>query len=218
MKKIVLFILLFCLSVGMGLSYGQKESTQADPFLVKMFSDAKAHNIKALEELRDQVKKKKDRNLTSAYFMALYIASPKKYRQQYVDNYPVDFEGLYYFETQINLKELTPYLYYIDSIGLIAEEGNEQAIEKVIMGCIHSDGGGAELFCDYLEKVLNKQLHKTIKAFSQIDEKQREKAYLCFKLMGAKEFSSIQNKINKLKETATKSEIKVIDEILNYQQ
>jgi len=217
MKKIILVILLFCLSIGLGLSYGQEKSNEADPFLAKMFNYAKAHNIKALEGLREQIKKKNNRNLTYAYSLALYIASPKEYKQQYIDNYPTDFDGLYFIGTQVDNKGLTPtYFYSIDSIGLIAEEGNEQAIEKIIFGQNHSDGGGAELFTEYLEKVLNKHLQKTIKVFSRIDERQRKKAYVCFEDMGTKEFSSIKNKLNQLKTTATGSELKIINEILNY--
>jgi hypothetical protein len=217
MRKIIPFILLFCLSVGMSLSYGESESNEVDPFLVKMFSDAKAHNVKALEELRDQIKMKNNRDLTSAYSLALYIASPKKYKQEYFDNFPVDSDGLSYFN-EIELKELTPaFLYYIDAIGLIAEEGNDQAIEKVIIGFNHSDGGGAELFCDYLIRLFDEQLHKTMKAFFRIDEAQRQKAYSCFETIDTKEFSSLKNKLKKLKATAIKSEMKIIREIENYQ-
>lgn len=180
MKMISSIILLLCLSVGVCLSNNGTVSNEADTFLKKMFNYAKVHNVRALEELRDQIKVKNNRNLTSAYSLALYIASPKKYKQQYVANFPVDSEGLYYFN-EIELKELTPtYLYAIDAIGLIAEEGNDQAIEKVIIGYNHSDAGAAELFCDYLTKLFDKQLHKTIKAFSRIDEGQRQKAYSCF--------------------------------------
>jgi hypothetical protein len=217
MKKI-LFILLVCMSV-MSSSYGQTGSNEADPFLVKMFDYAKAHNVKALEGLRNEVKLKKNRTVTNAYSLALYIAAPEKYKQQYVNNFPVDYQGIMLdFYEQIELKKLTPTFFYsIDSLGLIAAEGNDKAIEKVLIGSIHSDGIVGEEFCDILEKIFDKQLHKTVKAFSRIDDGQRQKAYSCFEMMEAKDFGALKSKLEKLKAKATKPEKKIIREIENYQ-
>ncbi len=219
MKKTILLALLFCLSVRVSLTYSQTVSNEADPFLVKMFYYAKTHNVKALEELRDKIKLEKNRTLTNAYSLALYIAAPEKYKQQYVDNFPVDYEGIMMdFYEQIELQRLTPTFFYsIDSLGLIAAEGNDKAIEKVIIGSIHSDGIVGEEFCDILEKIFDKQLQKAVKAFSRIDEGQRQKAYICFEMMAAKDFSALKSKLEKLKAKATKLEIKIIREIENYQ-
>jgi hypothetical protein len=203
----------------MSSSYGQIVSNEEDTFLAKMFDYAKTHNVKALEELRDKIKLKKNRTLTNAYYLALYIAAPEKYKQQYVDNFPVDYEGIMMdFYEQIELKKLTPTFFYsIDSLGLIAAEGNDKAIEKVIIGSIHSDGIVGEEFCDILEKIFDKQLQKTVKAFSRIDEGQRQKAYSCFELMEAKEFNTLKSKLEKLKAKATDPEMKIIRQIENYQ-
>jgi hypothetical protein len=215
MKKTISLILLFCLSMSVGLSNGQTASDEQDTFLAKMFNYANTHNLKALEKLRDQIEMKKDRNLSAAYSLALYIAAPKKYRQQYVDNFPTDSEGINYFNERIELKELTPSYLYIDAIGVIAEDGDDKAIEKVIIGINHSDGGAAELFCDSLARLFNKQLRKTLRVFSRIDEELRKKAYICFELMEAKEYSSLKTRLEKLKAKATEAEIKVIREIGN---
>jgi hypothetical protein len=187
--------------MSVGLSNGQTASDEQDTFLAKMFNYANTHNLKALEKLRDQIEMKKDRNLSAAYSLALYIAAPKKYRQQYVDNFPTDSEGINYFNERIELKELTPSYLYID--------------EKVIIGINHSDGGAAELFCDSLARLFNKQLRKTLRVFSRIDEELRKKAYICFELMEAKEYSSLKTRLEKLKAKATEAEIKVIREIGN---
>ena len=211
MKKI-LFVLLFYMSL-MSLSYGQTWAKETDPFLVRMFDYAKTHNIKALEGLNNEVKLKNDQNLIIAYSLALYIADPEKYKQQYVDNFPTDSEGTNYLTEQIEIKELTPSFFFIDAIGLIAKGGNDKAIEKVIIGISHSDGGATELFCDYLGKLFDKQPQKTIKAFSRIEERQRQNAYSCFELMDEKDFSTVKRKLKKLKAKATKQEMKIIREI-----
>lgn len=218
MKMVSSLTLLLCLFMGLSLSNGQTAPDETDIFLKEIFKYANTHNVRALEELREKVDLKNDRDLTAAYSLALYIAAPKKYKQQYVDNFPIDAEGMHYFNDRIELKQLTSSYLYIDAIGGIAEEGDDKAIEKVIIGFNHSDGGAAELFCDTLTRLFGKQLRKTLKAFSRIDKGLRQKAYLCFELMEAKEFSSLKSKLGKLRREATKSEIKVIDEIDKYQE
>ncbi len=218
MKAATSLIFLFCLFLGISLSNSQTTPDDTDTFLKEMFNYADSHNVKALEELRDRIRMKKDRELTAAYSLALYIAAPKKYKQQYVDNFPIDSEGMSYFNERIELKGLTPSYLYIDAIGRIAEKGNDKAIEKVIIGFTLSDGGAAELFCDSLEKLFDKQLRKTLKAFSRIEEGLRQKSYICFKLMEGEKFGSLKGKLRKLRREATKSEIKVIDEIDKYQE
>jgi hypothetical protein len=218
MKAVSSLILLFCLFLVVSLSNSQTTGDETDTLLKEMFNYANTHNLEALEGLRDQIRMKKDRELTAAYSLALYIAAPKKYKQQYADNFPGDSEGMRYFSERIELKGLTPSYLYIDAIGRIAEEGNDKAIEKVIIGFTLSDGGAAELFCDYLEKLFDKQLRKTLRAFSRIEEGLRQKTYICFELMEGEKFSSLKSKLRKLRQEATKSEIKVIDEIDKYQE
>ncbi len=219
MKIISLLILLFCLTGSLSSANGQKTSDELDSYLKKIFNYANSHDVKALEELKDKIKIKKDRALTNAFSLALYIASPEKYKRQYVDNFPIDHEGIMvdYYE-RIELKRLTPsFLYSIVSIGFIAEEGNEKAIEKVLRGSIHSDGIVAEEFCDMAVKIINKQLQKTLQAYSRINEADRQTAYSCFQMMDVKEFRALKSKLNKIRAGATESEIKIISEIENYQ-
>lgn len=217
MKVVSSFVLLLCLFLAVSLSNSQATPDETDALLEKMFNYANTHDVRALEGLRDQIRMKKDRELTAAYSLALYIAAPEKYRQQYVDNFPADFEGMRYFDERIESKGLIPSYLYIDAIGRIAEEGNEKAIEKVIIGFTLSDGGAAELFCDDLEKLFDKQLRKTLRAFSRIEEGLRQKTYICFKLMEGEKLASLKNNLRKLRRGATKSEIKVIDEVDKYE-
>jgi hypothetical protein len=213
MKIATSLILFLCISVVV---CGVNSQNEAEPFLTRMFDYANAHNVSALEELRDKMDLKKDPNLAAAYSLALYIAAPEKYKQQYVDNFPADSEGMRYFNEQIELKGLTPSYFFIDAIGRIAEEGNDKAIEKVIIGFTLSDGGAAELFCDCLEKLYDKQLRKTIRTLARIEEGLRQKTYVCFRLMELGKFSSLKSKLRKMKPAATDAETKIIYEIENY--
>ena len=208
--------LIFLLIMFVSLSNGQTASDETDIFLAKMFEYANTHDVKALEELRDQIRVKKDQELTAAYSLALYIAAPEKYKEQYVDNFPADSEGMRYFSERIELQGLTPSYFYIDAIGRIAAEGNDKAIEKVIIGFTLSDGGAAQLFCDTLATLFAKQLRKTLRVFSQTEEGLRQKTYICFELMGAKEITQLKSKLRKLKPEASEKEKKVIDEIDKY--
>lgn len=208
-----------CLIASPLLGNNIQGTNDIDTFLTAMFNYAKAHNLRALEGLRGEVKLKNDRTLTNAYSLALYIASPNKYEQHYVMGFPVDYDGIMHdLYERIELKRLTPkFLYSIESIGLIAQGGNEKAIEKVLQGNIHSDGVVAELFCDILIKLFEKQPQKTLRAFSQIDKEQRQKNYLCFKVLNLKEFTSLKTKIKKVKLKASKLELTVIQEIEKYE-
>jgi len=207
------------MSAGLLVAGGQEKFTEPDPILVEIFNYANTHNVKALEDLREKIKSKKDRVLNAAYSLSLYIASPERYKQQYVDDFPVDFNDLNDFFEQVEMKGLTPtFLYSIDAIGSIAEQGNEKAIEKVIIGVSLSDAGATELFCDAFMRLFDKQLQKTIRVLFRIDEGIRKRAYSCFEMMEGKEFKSLKEKVNRMKKGATDSEIKVIDEIDRYRQ
>jgi len=189
-----------------------------DTFLEKMFKCANNHNLSALEELSSQVELRNSKLLAKAYSLALYIASPKKYEQQYIDSFPTDYEGIMLeLYEQIELKGLTPkFLFSIEAIGLIAEGGNEKAIEKILLGNIHSDGVVNELFCDILVKLFTKQPEKALRSLSRLNKEQREKNYSCFNLMDLRGFTLLRDNLKKLKSKASESEMKVLFEIESY--
>lgn len=179
--------------------YGQPTSTnqalieKADPFLVKMFDYAKDHNISALEDLRDNIITRQDQSLLAAYYLALYIAAPDKYKQQYVDNFPVDDGIMNNYYARIELNRLTPsFLYSFNALGLIAAEDNPKAIEKIVIGVNHSDGIAAEEFCDLLIKTFDKQMAETIKTLSRIDKGVRQETYSCIEMMNTDEYSAFK--------------------------
>jgi len=218
MKIASSLVLLLCLSLVVAVANSQTVSDEAENILATMFNYANAHNVRALEELKERIDLRKDWDMAAAYSLALYIAAPEKYKQQYIDNFPVDEKGIMIdFYERIELKRLTPtFLYSIDAIGSIAEEGNDKAIGKVLMGSIHSDGIVGEQFCDILEKIFDKQPQKTVKALCRMDEEQRKKVYSCFEMMDAREFNSLKSKLKQMRPKATEPEIKIIREIENY--
>lgn len=214
MRLISSFILVCILT---GLSLANTTTAAIESYLIKMFNYANAHNVKALEDMQGEIVSKKIGTIVTAYSLALYIASPEKYKNQYVDNFPVTYEGIMYdLYELIELKKFTPkFLYSIESIGLIAQDGNDKAIEKVLEGTIHSDGVVSDSFCDILTGLFHKQPQKTLKALSKLNAEQRSKEYSCFKLMDSEEFVILKEYIEKLK-PATTLEKKVIQEIMQY--
>jgi hypothetical protein len=218
MRAVSALIAFFFFWVGVSLSNSQTAPNDTDAFLEVMFSYARDHDVGTLEKLRPEIKLKKDPGLATAYSLALYIAAPSKYRQQYVDNFPIDVEGIHYLYERIELRGLTPtFLHSIDLIGSIAETGNAKAIEKVVIGIGHSDGGITELFCDTLTRLLDKQLKKTLTVLSRMDEGVRKNAYTCFGLIESQKFSSMIMELRKMKGKVSKPENIVIQEIEKYQ-
>ena len=215
MRLISSFIFVFILT---GLSLANMTTAEIESYLIKMFDYANAHNIKALEDMKSEIVSKKIGTIVTAYSLALYIASPEKYKNQYIDNFPVTYEGIMYdLYELIELKQRTPkFLYSIESIGLIAQDGNKKAIEKVLEGTIHSDGVVSASSCDILTDLFHKQPRKTLKALSKLSTEQRSKEYSCFKLMNSEEFILLKKNLKKLK-PASKLEKKVIQEIERYQ-
>ncbi len=219
MKKVGVLVFLFFFVLGLRLANSGTESNEANPFLKEMFHYANTHNVKSLEELAEKIKQKNNRLLNNANFLALYIASPEKYKRLYVDNFPVDYEGIMldYYE-QIELKMLTPkFLYSIESIGLIAEEGDEKAIEKVLTGMTNSDGVVAESFCQIIVKLLQKQPEKTLNCLASLSKAQRKKNYACFGVADSREFALAIDSLKKIKTKIPNAEREVLLEIESYQ-
>ena len=194
---------------------GRVNLVTADEFLVKMFDNAKVHNVNYVESLRGNILAKEDQ---AAYYLALYIADPNRYKQQYVDNFPTDDSGIMFnYYERIELNRLTPsFLYSFSELGLIAQAGNSKAIEKVIIGLNHSDGVVAEEFCDVLIKTFVKQLSKTVTTLAGTDKGERQKSYSCFVMMEANEFGALKAELKRIKSKATKPEKQIISEIENY--
>lgn len=170
-------------------------------FLTKIFKYAKTHNVQGLEGLRSEVATSGDATLVKAYAIALYMGAPQKYETQYVDMFPVDSNGIMHdLYENIELKRLTPrFLYSVEILGEIALKGNEKAIEKVLIGAVHSDGAVSERFCDYIDKLFGKKLRNTLIVLSRIDAEERKGTYECLKLMSPNDIAVLKSNIRKIK-------------------
>jgi hypothetical protein len=215
MRYAIVFVLLSCSVICLSSAVGNGASSDAGAFLKKMFNYANTGNIKALEEMKVEVSGKADKALSLAYSLALYIASPDTYEKQYVEAFPVDFEGIMYdLYEQIELKRLTPvFLYSVVSIGSIAKKGSEKAIEKVFRGYVHSDGAVSALFCDSMKELFLEQSQKTVSALSKIEKGDRQRDYLCLTTMHPTELAELKENIERLMPKASIQERLVIQEI-----
>lgn len=193
---IIIFLFFSCSLV---LANGPIMKSNSEEYLKKLFEYAKSKNVQAVENLRSEVVGKPNAILTIGYSLSLYIAAPERYEEQYIDNFPTDFNGIMtILYNEIELKQLTPtFLYSIDAIGKIALKGNEKAVKKVLIGAGQSDGAVGEIFCDYVNQLLYKQLHKTLAVLLLIDVSERKKSYDCFKLMSQEDILLLKKKIKK---------------------
>ncbi len=172
--------------VGLQLAHGETESNETDTYLAKVFNYAKVRNVQALESLKIEIERLNNSTLTRAYSLALYLAASEKYEDQYVDKFPVDSNGIMRdLYENIELKRFTPRFLYVSGAhwAEIALKGNERAIEKILIGVVHSDGAVSELFCDYTAKLFAKKLQSTVTALSRIDVNERKGTYDCLKLI-----------------------------------
>jgi len=218
MRTMIVSIFLGILLGGLACANNDVEPSETRDYLVRLFSYANDHNIKALEEMRDGIKSRNDRTLNIGYSLALYIASPKKYKNEFVESFPTDHTGL--MDNLFALMEaegLTPsFMYSVEAIGKIAEGGNEQAIEKLFQGCLHTDAAVTVSFCEAIIRSFEMQTEKSLRIFSGLDEKQRRKIYpLCFEdgIISQEGFSSLRTKLRKLLPKVPAAEARVIHEI-----
>jgi len=216
MRYAIAFVLFFYFIVYSSFAVGNGTMTDNDAFLKKMFNYANTGNLKALEALKNEVIGQRNKTLALAYSLALYIASPNIYERQYVEAFPVNFEGIMYdLYEQIELKRLTPsFLYSVESIGSIAKKGDEKAIEKVFRGYIYSDGVVSESFCESIPGVFIKQAQKTVSVLSRIDKEDRQRDYLCLSTLSPEQLAQLKKNIEKLMPTVSTQERQVIREIM----
>jgi hypothetical protein len=122
---------------------------------------------------------------------------------------------MYYLYDQIELKRLTPaFLYSIDSIGSIAKNGNEKAIEKVFRGYIHSDGVVAEIFCESIPRVFVEHVQKSVSVLSRMEKEDRQKDYLCLLTLSPVQLAQVKKNIERLMPRVSTQERLVIREII----
>ncbi len=216
MKYAIAFVLFFCFIVYSSFAVGNGTSTETDPFLKKMFNYANTGDLKALEAMKAEVSGQRSKTLALAYSLALYIAAPNTYERQYVEAFPVNYEGIMYdLYEQIELKGLTPaFLYSVESIGSIAKKGNEKAIEKVFRGLVHSDGVVSESFCESIPGVFIGQAQKSVSVLSRMEKEDRQKDYLCLSTLSREQLAQVKKNIEKLAPRVPRQERLVIREIM----
>lgn len=198
---IFLFSTFFLLFIETSTVLSGNETTAIDSYLGKIFEYAKGHDIQRLKNIKGEVDKLNNSTLLTAYYLALYIADPKENESLYVDKFPTDHNGIMNdLYENIELEQRTPkFLYSMETIGEISLKGNEKAIEKVLIGSVHSDGVVSELFCDYVTKLLENNFEKTLTVLSRLQITERKGIYDCLKLMTSEELSLLKSKITKIK-------------------
>lgn len=210
-------ILLFCISIG--LTQANARQDQVEFYVRVLFEHARAQRVKTLEGMADEVKSKNNGTLNTAYLLALYIASPKKYEARFVKDFPVTSDGIMHdLYESIELKNVTPkFLFSFEALGRVAQRGNEKAIYKILNGVTHSDGVVSERFCEIVITLLRKQLKKTVAVLSRIGEVDRGKILQCSEDMEPGELAEIKKNLKKVKPSSEMEKI-VIRDIQNWRK
>ena len=83
MRKHIYTALLILVSFSWAIGQTTKEN-ETDKYLIKIFNYAKKHDLKALEAMNTKlVSEKNNLTISIAYPLALYIASPDKYKNRF---------------------------------------------------------------------------------------------------------------------------------------
>jgi len=166
----------------MSLACADSPSAGVDAQIDAIFQMAKRRDTASLENMKASVDSRSDRSLSIAYSLALYLAAPEKYEDQFVTNFPEDYEGvmldLYRFEEE----HRTPsFLFSFDALGRIAEHGNAQAMRKLVLAAAHSDGVVAEALCEVLGRLISERPRETRAALQKLPSPDRERTVECVK-------------------------------------
>lgn len=195
------------------------ENADESSLISKLFTYAKESNVQAIEQMKADVEAVGNSSATNAYSLALYMANPQKYEDQYVDNFPIDTNGIMHdLYENIELKQLTPsFLFSVESLGKIAIKGNDKALQKILRGSMHADGAVGEMYCDYVGKLLDAHLQRTVTALSRVDIDERKGAYECLKLLPANNVAAVKKNAKKIN-TSDQKIIQVIKELTQFKQ
>jgi len=150
--------------------------------LAILFEHARRHETEAVLRLKPGAEQGGDRVWEIGYYVALYIASPEKYRNEFVEHFPVDSEGIMrILYEQIELPKLTPkWLFSFAALGEIARAGDAPAMQRCLNGMIHSEGAVAESYCDSIEKAFGSQPETWVKVLQSGPEDPRGAIATCF--------------------------------------
>lgn len=195
---------------------GVSLSKDNDP-LVELFDLASKKNVSMLESMREAVNASTNKTLKRAYPVALFIAAPSQYEQEFVETFPVDHKGLMEELYGLELKQLTPrFLYSVIALGKIANKGHEKAIQKVLQANVHSDGVVGELLCENFTNLLQNQPQKTLIKLSALSANDRGKNYSCFKLLSPEDFKSLKKRLGQIGQETSDREKAVVRQIELY--
>lgn len=116
-----------------------------------------------------------DRTVAFAIAYGLYLIEPKEYATFYVASVPVDTRtiGDIYQRYDLNPNCRREFLGWIDSLGLLARQGDLAAIRRLVYGTVRSDGVIGEEFCDELRGCLDQQMGRTLRVLAQVDKDTR---------------------------------------------
>jgi hypothetical protein len=171
--------------------------------LSTLFEYAKRHEIDAVLRLGQDSKHSGDRAWEIGYPVALFIASPEKYRSGFVEHFPVDAEGIMQIlYEKIEVPKLTPkWLFSFESLGSIARTGDALAIDRCMKGLASSRGVVAEANCASLEKIFESQKEIFQKALLALTVEQREPFTACFSTWAPTQLDQLQSSLRALQAT-----------------
>jgi hypothetical protein len=159
-------------------------TTPEPPTPEALFALANSKNLRELERISRTPSVRASSLLTAASTVALFTASPAKYRDRFVAWFPQDGQGVMQeLYGEIELKRLTPgFLFSFTELGRIARDGYSPAVAKLFGAVNASDGAVAELLCEEAVRVLRDRTTLAIRSIARLRTEERAKVYECLQV------------------------------------
>lgn len=180
--------------------------------LQRMVECATAHDESGLEKYWGRMDDALKRNqvLALAHGWYLYTITPKKWRKEFVENYPSDFDGvcdLYRVSLAYCPKESAGSA--LKDLGRIAEEGDVRAIQRLVAGLrSYATPPTIELEAE-LSRVMERQPDKAVRALAVAGDGHSwvySLADRVYRAIGGKRFVALRDRLQKLGPQANKKE------------
>jgi hypothetical protein len=160
-----------------------------------------------------------DRVLVLAHQWYLYSVAPKKWRDAFVESFPTDFDGIgAYYRISCAYPSYASSGSPEENLRQIAEEGNTQAIERLVAGLPCWGPPGVEVR-RAVALVLERQPEKTIRALAAAQDGREWVAGLpadVYAMVRGQRFVALRKQLSKMERKATEREKRILRGFLGF--
>jgi hypothetical protein len=142
-----------------------------------MYSLADRRDVAQLLSLQSLMQSGANRVLVDNYRVALYIADNRRFKRQFISDFPTDVEGFEDFGC--GTTSLKGWLFRYETLDKYALAGDKAAIRKALL--VETDGAVAEITSDQATHIAARYPHTSLEQLERTTAAQRIRV-ICFNL------------------------------------